>query len=166
MTTFQAARRQTRAMERSDSKHRRLVKHWRTTLIELSKFISSSSTDIRRILTVCTVLPNWRPVWTDWKKLKIRRQRCLTDEPDNPYCIFQLMYLKIKQKKFDDVLFQHEALRATRARLPVSNVHQVLNGTDVCYDDHVEGISAWRFFHNSSLLARSFSKSSSVYISI
>ena len=39
-------------------------------------------------------------------------QRCLVDEPDNPYCIFQSMYVKIKQNKFDDVLSQYKALPA------------------------------------------------------
>ena len=40
-------------------------------------------------------------------------QRCLVKERDNPYCSFQLMLVKIKQNKFDDVLAESNSLPAT-----------------------------------------------------
>lgn len=39
-------------------------------------------------------------------------RECLAIEPENPYCQFQSMYVKLKQNKFDDVLADYEALPA------------------------------------------------------
>jgi len=35
---------------------------------------------------------------------------CLALEPENPYCRFQLMYIRIKQNRFDDVLVDYRSL--------------------------------------------------------
>lgn len=40
-------------------------------------------------------------------------QRCLTEQADNRYCRFQLMYVNIKQNKFNDVLAQFNSLPAS-----------------------------------------------------
>jgi DNA-binding winged helix-turn-helix (wHTH) protein/predicted Zn-dependent protease len=45
-------------------------------------------------------------------------QRCLIDEADNPFCRFQLMYVNIKQNKFDDVLSQYHNLPASERDFP------------------------------------------------
>ena len=36
--------------------------------------------------------------------------RCLSQEPENRFCSFEWMYLKIKQNQFDDVLRQYDSL--------------------------------------------------------
>jgi DNA-binding winged helix-turn-helix (wHTH) protein/tetratricopeptide (TPR) repeat protein len=40
-------------------------------------------------------------------------ERCLAIEPDNPYCRFQLMYVRLKQNRFNDVLADYESLPAS-----------------------------------------------------
>jgi DNA-binding winged helix-turn-helix (wHTH) protein/tetratricopeptide (TPR) repeat protein len=43
---------------------------------------------------------------------------CLAIEPDNPYCRFQLMYVRLKQNRFNDVLADYQSLPASMRDYP------------------------------------------------